>query len=525
MLLRTLRLYLLVAATLLVGLVMAQSPAPKSLVQVTDLLQVKQLSGVSIRPGGQEALVSVNNIEPEAESKWEYRYQNQLWLVPLGGKGKPRPLTGKDNAGQAAWSPDGQQIAFVRNADNKPQIFLLSLGGGEARQLTRFKYGASNPVWSPDGRKILFSASVGLKELAKDSSLNPGLGAPRWPLEKPGFPKNEQVLASNAAPNPNGSMAEIRAYLELNAQDRKAKVINKLNFQEEATTSGDLNFAHLFVVDAETGLSPKAVTKGFYRFGNAQFSPDGQSIVCTSNLDDSQHPDKALESQILWINLATGATKTLLGAPGKTFTSPKLSPSGKWLAFQQGSVSFVDVPQLLLMPINGDLSKATALPFDRNKGNLVWTAAEDALYFSAQSNGGAPIYRMDLKTKQAKALTPADGGVNSFDLAGNQLVFVQTRVENPFELYQSDAGGLNSQTISRFNADWVAQKQLSFPEKKSFVNEKGLTVEYWVMKPTRYVAGKKYPTILNIHGGPSAMWGPGESSMWHEFQYFCARGY
>jgi dipeptidyl aminopeptidase/acylaminoacyl peptidase len=84
--------------------------------------------------------------------------------------------------------------------------------------------------------------------------------------------------------------------------------------------------------------------------------------------------------------------------------------------------------------------------------------------------------------------------------------------------------GKNAKRISNFN-DWIKTKKLSFPEKKSFVNEKGLTVEYWVMKPANYEAGKKYPTILDIHGGPTAMWGPGESSMWHEFQYYCAKGY
>lgn len=96
---------------------------------------------------------------------------------------------------------------------------------------------------------------------------------------------------------------------------------------------------------------------------------------------------------------------------------------------------------------------------------------------------------------------------------------------NPFELYSSDLAVKNPKQLSYFNYDWVQQKQLSFPEKKTFTNNNGQTIEYWVMKPTNYEAGKKYPLVLEIHGGPTAMWGPGESSMWHEFQFFCSKGY
>jgi dipeptidyl aminopeptidase/acylaminoacyl peptidase len=115
--------------------------------------------------------------------------------------------------------------------------------------------------------------------------------------------------------------------------------------------------------------------------------------------------------------------------------------------------------------------------------------------------------------------------VVSFDLVGDKLVFVKTEPADPFELYLSDVDLKNAKRISDFNWDWVQTKQISFPEKKSFVNNKGLTVEYWMMKPVNYEAGKKYPLLLEIHGGPAAMWGPGETSMWHEFQYFCSQGY
>jgi dipeptidyl aminopeptidase/acylaminoacyl peptidase len=495
------------------------------LVKVTDLLKVKQMSGLSISPDGQKAVFVLNSIEQEADSKWEYTYNNRIYIVPTNGADAPKALTARESASQPTWSPNGKQLAFVRVAENKPQIFLLSLEGGEAVQLTKFNYGASNPVWSPDGTKLLFTASVPLKELLKDSLLNPGKALPKWPMEKPGFNKNEFLKTITAQPNPDGTTEEIRAYLDLNAADKKAKVINKLNFQEESTTSGELSFSHIFMVNTQGEASPKPITKGFYKYNSPQFTPDGKHIVFAGNTDSTQHPDRALESQIFITDLDGKNMQVLLSETGKTFTGPKVSPSGKWLAFQMGAVSFVDVPALAIMPFNGSKKDITTLPFDRNKSGITWSNDEQYIYFAAQSNGGAPLYRVALSTKAVEQLTDINSGISSFDLHHTQLVYVKTAVANPFELYSSNESGKNEVRISQFNSNWLANKKLSIPEKRSFVNEKGLTVEYWVMKPANYEAGKKYPTILNIHGGPSAMWGPGESSMWHEFQYYAAKGY
>jgi dipeptidyl aminopeptidase/acylaminoacyl peptidase len=493
------------------------------LIKVTDMLKIKQLNSVTISPDGSKVAFVVNNIEPDGDTKWEHKYFSQIYIAPVDGSSAPRPLTAKENASQPVWSPDGKQLAFVRAVDGKSQIFLLSFDGGEPMQLTRFRYGASSPKWSPDGKKILFSAGVPLKDLLKDTDLNPKKEVPKWPYEKPGFEKNTQFINS-AKPDPDGSIDEIRAYLENNAFDKKAKVINKLNFHEESTTSSDMAFTHLFIVNVEPGAQPVAVTQGFYRFNNADFTPDGKQLVITGDMDSAQHPDRSLESEIFIADVNGKNLRMILGAEGKTYNSAKISPSGKWLAFQYGITSFVNVSVLGIMPLNGTAKDIITIPFDRSKGNFIWSSDEKYLYFGAQSNGGAPIFRADIKTKQVEALTDVSFGANGFDLRNNKIVFVKTEVANPFELYTCDAAGKNAVRISNFN-DWIKTKKLSFPEKKSFVNEKGLTVEYWVMKPANYEAGKKYPTILNIHGGPSSMWGPGEISMWHEFQYYCAKGY
>src|SRR6185436_3027133 len=119
---------------------------------------------------------------------------------------------------------DGKTLAFVRNADGKQQIFTLSMDGGEAVQLTKYKYGATAPRWSSDGKKILFAASIPMRDLLKDSSVNPGRKLPVWPSERPGYSNNEYLHESKTKPNPDGNMDEIRAYLENDVVDKKARV-------------------------------------------------------------------------------------------------------------------------------------------------------------------------------------------------------------------------------------------------------------------------------------------------------------
>jgi len=518
------KIILVLSTTLFVFILFAQTAKEK--IKVTDLLNVKAINGITLNNDGSKAVFTVTSIEADTDNKGEFKYVNQIYEVTTDGSSSPKQLTTtKEGSSQAAWSADGKQLAFVRLADGKPQIFLLSLDGGEAIQLTKFRYGAGTPKWTADGKRVIFSSNISLKDLLRDSVLNPKKEVPKWPYEKPGFDKNENLKLNSAKADADGNIEEIRAYLENNEKEKKAKVLTKLQFQEESTTSNEISFNHFFIVDAKQNATPAELTHGFYRYASVDFTPDGKQLIISGDIDSTEHPDRSLENEIFIADADGNNLHLLLGAAGKRFSNPSLSPSGKWLAFQSGLTSFVDVPSLNIMPLSGSAKDMITINLDRNKGNLIWSADEKYLYTNAQSNGGAPVYKINVQTKQVERLSDYDFGANSFDVKAKTIVYAKTEAANPYELYVADAQMKNAKRISSFNYDWLQAKQLSAPEKHSFTNNKGMVVEYWVMKPINYEAGKKYPLLLDIHGGPSAMWGPGESSMWHEFQYFCAKGY
>ena len=320
-------------------------------VKVTDMLKIRSINGINLSNDGSKAVFTVTTIEPDGESRWDSKYVNQVWMVNTDGASSPRQLTAKEGSSQAVWNPDGRQIAFVRAVDGKPQIFLLSLDGGEAIQLTKFRYGAGTPKWSPDGKQLLFSSSIPLKDLIKDSLLNPSHSVPSWSDEKPGFDKNDNLKTANSKADPDGNIEEIRAYLENDVNDNKAKVVDKLNFQDEMGVNTDISFNHFFLINVDAPANPIELTKGFYRFFSADFTPDGRQIILSGDVDSVQHPDRSLESEIFIVNADGNNLKKILGEKEMNFNSPQVSPKGKWLAFQYGNTSFVTVPELSYHPV------------------------------------------------------------------------------------------------------------------------------------------------------------------------------
>ncbi len=492
----------------------------KEKVLVTDLTRIKQVTSINVAPDNKKAIYSLKTMEVSAENKLDYEYRTHLFITDFQ---TVRQITrGTESVNGATWSNDSKQIAFARNVKGKSQIFVMPLDGGEAFQITDSKYGAVNPHWSKIGNTILFESTLSFNELMKDSILNPNKGLPIWSLEKPGFKTNDFLKPNkNVKPNPDGNLDEIRAYLSKDEEDKKAKVFNRLNFQGEATTQTEMNFIQLFTIEAKEGAKAVAITSGFNSYRGANWTENGKISAYTTS-DSLKNPDREQDSRVLVMNADGSDKKTILSEKGHNFGGVSFSQDGKFLTFIKSASEGVNLGTLYLANLDG--SKPREVKFDRSISGVSWSDDSKFVYFNAQSNGGQPLYRIDVSNLKIEQLTDFDSGIINFGVSNDKILFAKTEVANPNELYVADLQMKNAKQLTNFN-DWVKNKSLSTPEKRTLTNSKGEKIEYWIMKPTNFEIGKKYPLLLNMHGGPTAMWGPGEISMWHEFQYFCAQGY
>lgn len=496
----------------------------KNRILVSDLYQVKTASGISSSPDGKWYIYKVQSIAATKDKPAEYDYLNQWFLAPTDKSAAPRAITAiQENTPAGRWSADGKQLFFVRIVKEKPQLFRLPLNGGEAIQLTDFRYGAVNPVVSPDGKTIIFSASITTAELWKDSLLNPEKKTPLWNLEKPKL--DALATYGNAAKaDADGDAAQIRAYLQQDEREKRAKVFNRLRFQGESATNPELSYNHLFSIRLDRPeAAPVALTHGFYSYNLNDITPDGKYLLIESDADLLKHPDRREETAVYRLAVTGGEPELLLSGAEQRFSAGLVSPDGKWFSFSSSPVAGVNIAKNYLY--NFSTKEKINIPLERSQGAVNWSKDSKTFYFTSGSNGGTVLYKFNVAGKTVDRLSDFDSGITSFEVTNSQLIYTKLEVANPSEIYTADLANKNAKRVTELNTGWLAGKVLSFPVKKTFKNELGMEVEYWVMKPAGAQAGKKYPIILEMHGGPAAMWGPGEASMWHEFQYYAGMGY
>lgn len=501
--------------------VSAQNP---DLVNITDLTNIISTGNHTLTKDGKSVLYLKKFIEVGTDN--QYAYKSQLWISDLTESQNQKPLTSSEyNISSFELSPDGKQVAFVRSKDGKSQLWILPLDGGESQVVTSEKYNVSSPVWSPNGKKILFNTTHPIWSIE---------GNPDWEMQRPGRSYgdepnykaiNEGLAKEEINPNPDGSLEELRAFLAKNASKNDPKVIDRLNFLGETDLSPDLYFSHLNILDLETRQTQK-ITTGFQSFFGASWSPDG-SYILASSLKNTEHPDLTNHTEIWKIKVDDQSAEVFFALENHRVGNPIFSPDGRWIAFggQNMMEPSYNMSMIGIIRPDGSGFKWLTESLDRSVGNPKWSQDGQSIYFTGANQGGFTLWKAQINNSKIDPIISGPVGVTSFDLDQKNLVYALTKIENPSEIYVADVNNRNPKQISRFNEPWLKGKTISKPTAHQLRTEDGFTIDYWVMEPVNRKPGVKYPTILNMHGGPSAMWGPGEFSMWHEFQAMAAKGY
>jgi len=513
----------LFAFTLIIVAITGYTQTKKPIV-ASDLMKIATTGSIQISPDGAKAVTVV--IRKAVKNENEYYYTRHLYLLDLANKSEPLQLTfGDRNDGQPQWSPDGKQLAFVRTDNDKSQVWLLPLGGGEAHVLTKAEFGANNPRWSPDGKIILFTSSIPFYALDDKTP---------WAYERPGRTQGDEPNFKNMKADekkkvmnsPDGSLGEVRAWLAKNASDKNPRVLNRQNIQGELDLQPDENFSHLFLINANGGENAVQLTKGFQNFNNAEWSPDGKRIICDSKAYNV-HPDKERDADIWGIDVATKQAKPILHWENYSVSNPAFSPDGLSIGFFANTVNgrFYSQAIIATAGATGEKPALITSSLDRDAGNLVWSADSKTIFFAAQVDGSIPIYSVPAKGGAVTRIFGGENGVNDFDMYGDKIVYALTETKNPWEIFVLNLKDKSQTQLTKLNEGWLKEKEIISPKEYWLTRPDGTKVQYWVMPPIAKKDGLKYPTILNIHGGPSAMWGPGIFSMWHEYQLENSWGY
>ncbi len=442
-------------------------------------------------------------------------YETSLWLLDLKTAGaQPIRLTSGTHDSDPRWSPDGQTLAFVRTAEKegKPepsQIFLLSLSGGEPRQITTLVGGAGNPSFSPDGKRLLFSSGTSPEDIAK--------------AEK----------KKTAPPDPNEHESDVRII---------TKAVYRSNGQGYIDTKHP---EHLWVIDVpganEDAAKPRQLTNGRFSEGDAQWAPDSQSVYFTTDKSDEPYYELP-RTEIDSVSVGSGETTTIarleLGADKLS-----VSPDGKRIAFH-GSVNkpirSYSQTDLWVMDLTGRATPrnlTAKYDFDIGSGvggdnrapravgssSPMWTPDGKSVIDVADKEGTTNLISVDVgigdvrdftRGRQAVQLWAASRDLSKFAA----LISTPTNIGDLF-LVEPDG---KQQQITRINDKLFSQLNITPPEEVWFKSFDGRRIQMWVQRPPDYDASKKYPLILNIHGGPHSAYG------WvfdHEFQWMAAKGY
>ena len=491
--------------------------AGKRFITETDLLTFTWIADPQISPDG----ATVAFVHVTVNEK-ENRYETSLFAVPAGGSERPRRLTSGSRDTSPRWSSDGKRIAFVRSVDKdgRPQagqIYLLRMDGGDARALTDQPNGANEPAWSPDGKTITFSSPTGPEDAKKSN-----------PRDEP----------------------EARDRL-----DREHKSDVKIITRAEYRANGNPDYldaerhAHIFTIDVSNDgidkVQARQITDGEFDERGIVWAPDGSKIYFIS--DRVQESYYRPEDSDLYSVPAAGGSITKVGSIDGTIRNVSVSPDGRRIAFvgalHGNPVRSYSQPDLWVMdatpgatPTNltasydfdiGDgIAGDQAAPRGQNPKPIVWSRDRSTLIVVSAEHGSANLKRVAIATRNVEPLTNGRQNVMAYSATSNgatiaAVISTQTNIGDIAIV--PVIGGVSQPTrVTRINEDLFRNIQQSEPEEISYRSFDGKQIQGWILKPPDFDAGKKYPMILEIHGGPHSAYG---NAYTHEFMWMAAKGY
>jgi dipeptidyl aminopeptidase/acylaminoacyl peptidase len=451
-----------------------------------DLWTLPRLGAPQAFPNGQALVVPITRWNLEKNES-----RTQLYRVPVGGGAATSITTPDASASEPRVSPDGKQLAFTRkDANGKTQLMLMSLEGGEPRKLTDLPLGVFDPRWLPDGSGLVFAATV---------------------IKGHFTPEQTAAELKRRADDPvKAHVTEERLY----------------RFWDTWLTTGEVPHLFLYEFAKETvrDLTPDSTVWFDWMDPSGQYdlSPDGREIALAGISFDAQR--SLVVSRIYTVPVSGGAlTCRTTGHPADDLR-PRYSPDGKWLVYGMTHDIEFYADRVRLMRVDRASGKHEEWLANWDLTPLHWEfAADGTLVFEAEQNARLKLFTYS-GSGEPKPLT-GDGSASSpMPLAGGRVAFLSQTLSEPAEVFTTAQIGGPASRITKFTEEGAAKYHTGEVRETTFEGSRGETVQMFLVLPPDFVAGKKYPLVHMIHGGPHGTFG----DLWHarwNAQAFATPGY
>jgi dipeptidyl aminopeptidase/acylaminoacyl peptidase len=468
----------------------AMAFAQKPPFDVNAMMELKRIGDPQISPDGRFVAFTVQTVDVAANRK-----PQQIWIAGTDGAGTPRQITRDGEANQRPrWSPDSKRIAYISDRAGSSQIWLMDADGGNAKPVTNLAAEADGVTFSPDGRNLLFTSAV-YPECGADDACNK---------------RNLEAEKS--------SKVRARIYTEL--------------LYRHWTSWQSRRRTHLFVVPAAGG-APKDLTPGTrdvppFSLGGADdydIAPDGKEVCFSMNADPV--PAVSTNADLYVVSINGGEARKITSTPGAD-SNPRYSPDGKYLAWRAQVRAGYESDRWRLLVLERATGRLTNLTetVDRWVNSFAWRPDSNALFFTTGDRGRQAIQWIAVTGGSVQVAAGGDAELDDMQLTrdGKTMVYTQQTGMSPVEIYRASSSGGASVALTHLN-DAVLNAHQMTPLEEFWVDvPDGSRVQSFVVKPAGFQAGRKYPVLLLIHGGPQGNWGHSWTYRWNA-QVFAAAGY
>lgn len=462
------------------------SQIEKTPFQALDVFELEWASDPQISPNGTQIVYKRNGFDIMTDEP-----KGNLWIINADGTSHRKLTTREVNESQPRWSPSGDRIAFTSTTEAGSELYMYWVNTGQIAKLSQLEKSPASLTWSPDGKHLAFTMFV--------------------PQELP-------VIIKMPAKPKGANWA------------KPVRITDRLKHEADGRGYLEPGFTHIFTMPADGG-TPRQITSGnFNHSGNFSFAPNGQTIYFSGNRSDNWEYEFR-NSEVYKVDVNTRAITALTTQNGPDY-SPKVSPDGKTIAFlsYEDKMQAFQTTKLNIMNVDGSKRRVLSTNLDRSVNNISWDSSGKGLYFTYDDKGNSKVAYISNSGKITKHADNMGGTTlgrpyasGSYSVSKNGVIaFTQSTPDYPADLAVIQNKKVANR-ITRLNDDVLAFRTLGTTEevwyKSSF---DGRDLQGWIVKPPFYDPSKKYPLLVENHGGPILNYGDRFTA---EIQLYAADGY